>query len=356
MIGTAAGVFSGALRGGRRHGDRAAADPLVRLRRARGDRHLARGDRRDRVLGVAVHGAYGNVDVGKGLLVGVPAIGGVLLGTSLQQRLSGRTVSLLFAALLVVVALDLIIRVSELAAILVGFLAGTVAGPDGRRRRDPVRAGADALPRPEPAATRRPRRCSRSSRSRSSAPGASTATATCGCATALVIGALSPVGVLIGAVVVEQRAGARARARVRGADPVRRGAARAPGACQPERAGSSSNTLRSASSARSMPGAVDVEVRDRAHAARVERRELDARAARARRTVATASSTSKITMLVSTVGGIDRDARRARRAPPRAGARSRGPSARRSTWWSSAYSAPAAMIPAWRIAPPIICL
>jgi hypothetical protein len=61
-------------------------------------------------LGVVVHGAYGNVDVGKGLLVGLPAVGGVLLGTSLQQRLSGRAVSLVFAALLVAVALELVIR------------------------------------------------------------------------------------------------------------------------------------------------------------------------------------------------------------------------------------------------------
>jgi uncharacterized protein len=62
------------------------------------------------VLGVIVHGAYGNVDVGKGLLVGVPAVGGVLIGTSVQQRLSSRAVSMLFAALLVAVALDLAIR------------------------------------------------------------------------------------------------------------------------------------------------------------------------------------------------------------------------------------------------------
>jgi uncharacterized membrane protein YfcA len=62
------------------------------------------------VLGVIAQGLYGNVDVGKGLLLGVPAVGGVLVGTSLQQRLSGRTVSLMFACLLVVVAADLLIR------------------------------------------------------------------------------------------------------------------------------------------------------------------------------------------------------------------------------------------------------
>jgi uncharacterized membrane protein YfcA len=54
-------------------------------------------------------GAYGNVDLGKGMLVGVPAVGGVIVGTALQQRLSGKTVSLLFAAVLVAVAIKLLI-------------------------------------------------------------------------------------------------------------------------------------------------------------------------------------------------------------------------------------------------------
>jgi uncharacterized membrane protein YfcA len=55
------------------------------------------------------HGFYGNVELGKGLLVGIPAVAGVVLGTSLQQRLSGRAVSLLFSALLVIVAVKLLI-------------------------------------------------------------------------------------------------------------------------------------------------------------------------------------------------------------------------------------------------------
>ena len=54
-------------------------------------------------------GAYGNLHVGDGLLVGLPAVGGVLAGTALQQRVDPRTVSLLFAALLVVVAVTLLI-------------------------------------------------------------------------------------------------------------------------------------------------------------------------------------------------------------------------------------------------------
>jgi uncharacterized membrane protein YfcA len=55
------------------------------------------------------HGTYGNVDLGKGFLVGVPAIAGVIAGTALQQRLSEKAVSLLFAALLVAVAIELLI-------------------------------------------------------------------------------------------------------------------------------------------------------------------------------------------------------------------------------------------------------
>ena len=54
------------------------------------------------------HGAYGNVDLAKGFLVGVPAVAGVVAGTALQQRLSERAVSLLFAGLLVAVAIELL--------------------------------------------------------------------------------------------------------------------------------------------------------------------------------------------------------------------------------------------------------
>jgi uncharacterized protein len=53
-------------------------------------------------------GAYGNVDVLKGVLVGVPAVGGVLFGTWLQQRVRTETIGLLFALLLIAVAVDLV--------------------------------------------------------------------------------------------------------------------------------------------------------------------------------------------------------------------------------------------------------
>lgn len=56
-----------------------------------------------------VQALYGNVRVTEGLLVGLPAVGGVLVGTWLQQRVPVRAVSLLFAALLVAVAIDLLL-------------------------------------------------------------------------------------------------------------------------------------------------------------------------------------------------------------------------------------------------------
>jgi uncharacterized protein len=44
------------------------------------------------------------------VLVGIPAIGGVVVGTWLQQRVPARAVSLLFAGLLVATAIDLFAR------------------------------------------------------------------------------------------------------------------------------------------------------------------------------------------------------------------------------------------------------
>jgi uncharacterized membrane protein YfcA len=58
----------------------------------------------------ALQGIYGNVKVLDAVLVGIPAIGGVLAGTWLQQRLPGRTIALLFAAVLVASAVELVLR------------------------------------------------------------------------------------------------------------------------------------------------------------------------------------------------------------------------------------------------------
>jgi uncharacterized membrane protein YfcA len=58
----------------------------------------------------AVQGLYGNVHVLDAVLVGVPAVAGVLIGTSLQQRLQERSIALLFAAVLVASAIELVLR------------------------------------------------------------------------------------------------------------------------------------------------------------------------------------------------------------------------------------------------------
>jgi uncharacterized membrane protein YfcA len=58
----------------------------------------------------AVQGLYGNVRVLDAVLVGVPAVAGVLIGTSLQQRLQARSIALLFAAVLVASAVELVLQ------------------------------------------------------------------------------------------------------------------------------------------------------------------------------------------------------------------------------------------------------
>jgi uncharacterized membrane protein YfcA len=59
---------------------------------------------------LAQGGLYGNVHVVTGLLLTIPAIAGVIAGTAIQQRIPQRAVSLLFAALLVAVAIELIVK------------------------------------------------------------------------------------------------------------------------------------------------------------------------------------------------------------------------------------------------------
>jgi uncharacterized protein len=60
-------------------------------------------------MATIAQGAYGNVVLRDGFLVGVPAVGGVLLGTWIQQRVKTETIGLLFALLLIAVAVDLVL-------------------------------------------------------------------------------------------------------------------------------------------------------------------------------------------------------------------------------------------------------
>jgi uncharacterized membrane protein YfcA len=57
-----------------------------------------------------VQGLYGNVRVLDALEIGLPAVAGVLIGTWLQQRLRARSIALMFAAVLVASALELVLR------------------------------------------------------------------------------------------------------------------------------------------------------------------------------------------------------------------------------------------------------
>lgn len=61
------------------------------------------------LAGTVLYAFDGLVEVGYGALVGLPAAAGAVAGTSLQQRLSGRTLVLAFAGLLTVLAFWLLL-------------------------------------------------------------------------------------------------------------------------------------------------------------------------------------------------------------------------------------------------------
>jgi hypothetical protein len=60
------------------------------------------------IASLTQHG-YGNVDFEKAVMIGVPAVFGVLAGTWIQQRISTRTVGLLFSVVLAAVAIELML-------------------------------------------------------------------------------------------------------------------------------------------------------------------------------------------------------------------------------------------------------
>jgi uncharacterized membrane protein YfcA len=60
-------------------------------------------------MATAVQGLHGHVHVLEGVIVGVPAVGGVVAGTALQQRIPERVVSGAFAVMLVVSAAVLVL-------------------------------------------------------------------------------------------------------------------------------------------------------------------------------------------------------------------------------------------------------
>lgn len=110
VIGLAAGLFSGLFG----VGGGVVVVPLLILWLGYGEREATGTSLVAIVLtalaAVGLQAAYGNVHVDKGLLVGLPAVGGVVAGTWLQQRVPGAVVRLLFAIFLVATAVLMAVR------------------------------------------------------------------------------------------------------------------------------------------------------------------------------------------------------------------------------------------------------
>jgi uncharacterized membrane protein YfcA len=109
-IGTLAGAFSGLFG----VGGGTVIVPLLIFWFAYGER-LATGTSLAAIIVIGLLGAlaqggiYGNVHVGTGVLLAIPAIVGVVIGTAIQQLIPQQTVSYLFALLLVAMAVELIL-------------------------------------------------------------------------------------------------------------------------------------------------------------------------------------------------------------------------------------------------------
>jgi uncharacterized membrane protein YfcA len=108
VIGTLGGVFSGLFG----VGGGTIIVPLLILWLSYGERE-ATGTSLAAIVVIGAYGAfgqalYGNVDPVKAAVVGIPALAGVVVGAAVQQRIPERAVALLFAALLVATAAELI--------------------------------------------------------------------------------------------------------------------------------------------------------------------------------------------------------------------------------------------------------
>lgn len=109
-IGTLAGIFSGLFG----VGGGTVIVPLLIFWFGFGER-LATGTSLAAIVIIGLLGAlaqggiYGNVHVATGLLLTIPAVLGIVLGTAIQQRISQRAVSYLFAVLLAAIAVYLVI-------------------------------------------------------------------------------------------------------------------------------------------------------------------------------------------------------------------------------------------------------
>lgn len=61
------------------------------------------------VAGATSYGIHGELKPGAAALLGLPAAAGAIAGTALQQRIAGRTLSLLFALLLAGIGVKLLV-------------------------------------------------------------------------------------------------------------------------------------------------------------------------------------------------------------------------------------------------------
>ena len=61
------------------------------------------------VAGTISYAIHGDLEPGAAMLVGLPAAAGAIIGTGLQQRIAGRTLSLLFAILLAGIGIKLLV-------------------------------------------------------------------------------------------------------------------------------------------------------------------------------------------------------------------------------------------------------
>lgn len=109
-IGVAGGLFSGLLG----VGGGVVIVPLLMLWLSYDERHAA-GTSLAAIVFVAafaaaLQGIYGNVRPLPAALLGIPAVGGAMLGTHIQQRLATRSIALLFAALLIASAVELLLQ------------------------------------------------------------------------------------------------------------------------------------------------------------------------------------------------------------------------------------------------------
>ncbi len=111
LIGTLAGIFSGLFG----VGGGTVIVPFLIFWFGYGER-LATGTSLAAIVligllgAIAEGGIYGNVHLITGLWLSIPAVAGVVAGTAIQQRIPQRTVSLLFAGLLVAIAIELIVK------------------------------------------------------------------------------------------------------------------------------------------------------------------------------------------------------------------------------------------------------